>query len=262
MGGRLEELTGPAAEAALGDDATVLVPIGAIEQHGPHLPLSVDWIIADAVAQAVVDRTSDDLPVWMIPTMPFSKSNEHAWSKGTVWLSQQTMMNVLDDIGRCVAASGAKRIVFLNGHGGNSTLLNVACRELRLAHGLLTFLVHPFVPPAYSPPAPDAENQTELGMGIHGGLDETSVMLHLRPDDVDMSKAIRNVPEWMTERDHVKFGGSVQFGWLSNDFGDHGHIGDPTGASAERGKRLFDESVDFIADQLRDIASFDFPDNP
>jgi creatinine amidohydrolase len=261
VGGRLEQLTGPAAAVALGDDATVLVPIGAIEQHGPHLPLSVDWIIADAVAQAVVDRAGEELPIWLLPTMPFSKSNEHAWSKGTIWLSQQTMMHVLDDIGRCVAESGAKRIVFLNGHGGNSTLLNVVCRELRLAYGLLTFLVHPFVPPAYSPPDPDAANSAELGMGIHGGLDETSVMLHLRPDDVDMSQAVRNVPEWMSEHDHVKFGGSVQFGWLSNDFGDDGHIGDPTGATAELGEKLFEDSVSFIIEQLRDIVGFDFRPN-
>jgi len=262
VGGRLEQLTGPLAAAALGDNATVLVPIGAVEQHGPHLPLSVDWVIADEVARAVADRSGDDLPVWVLPTLPFSKSNEHAWSSGTIWLSQPTMMSMLDDIGRCVAASGAKRIVFLNGHGGNSTLLNVACREIRLAHGLLTFLVHPFVPPAYSPPDPDAVNSAELGMGIHGGLDETSVMLYLRPDDVDMSLAVRNVPEWMTEHDHVKFGGSVQFGWLSNDFGPDGHIGDPTGANAELGQRLFEQSVSFILDQLRDIASFEFPDQP
>jgi len=257
VGGRLEQLTGPQAAAALGADATVLVPIGAVEQHGPHLPLSVDWIIADEVAKAVADQ-SGDLPVWVLPTMPFSKSNEHAWSSGTIWLSQSTMISMLDDMGRCVAQAGAKRIVFLNGHGGNSTMLNVACRELRLAHGLLTFLVHPFVPPAYSPPDPDAANSAELGMGIHGGLDETSVMLHLRPDQVDMSKAVRNVPDWMTERDHVKFGGSVQFGWLSNDFGHDGHIGDPTGATAERGAQLFDDSVAFIMDQLRDIVTFDF----
>ncbi len=261
MGGRLEELTGPAAAAALGDNATVLVPIGAIEQHGPHLPLSVDWIIADEVAKAVIDQVGAEAPVWLLPTLPFSKSNEHAWSAGTIWLSQSTMMSVLDDIGRCVAASGAKRIVFLNGHGGNSTLLNVACRELRLAHGLLTFLVHPFVPPAYAPPDPDAMNSAELGMGIHGGFDETSVMLHLQPDVVDMTKAVRNVPEWMTEREHVKFGGSVQFGWLSNDFGTDGHIGDPTGATAERGAQLFEESVSFIIDQLRDIVDFDFEVN-
>lgn len=258
MGGRLEELTGAQAGAALGPDATVLVPIGAIEQHGPHLPLSVDWVIADEVTREVISRIGDELPVWALPCVPFSKSNEHAWSSGTIWLSQRTMMHMLDDIGRCVAQSGAKRIVFLNGHGGNSTLLNVVCRELRLKHDLLTFLVHPFVPPAYSPPDPDAADSPELGMGIHGGLDETSVMLHLRPDDVDMSKAVRNVPEWMTDHDHVKFGGSVQFGWLSNDFGDHGHIGDPTGATAKRGARLFDESVSFIIEQLRDIVTFDF----
>lgn len=258
MGGRLEELTGPQAAQVLGENATVVVPIGAIEQHGPHLPLSVDWIIADEVAAAVAERSGDDMPVWVVPTMPYSKSNEHAWSSGTVWLSQQTMISVLDDIGRCVAASGAKRIVFLNGHGGNSTLLNVACREIRLAHGLLTFVVHPFVPPAYAPPDPDAANSAELGMGIHGGLHETSVMLHLRPDHVDMSQAQRNVPEWMTERDHVKFGGSVQFGWLSNDFGEAGHIGDPTGATAEQGERLFEDSVSFILDQLGDIVTFDF----
>jgi len=258
MGGHLQRLTGPQAGAALDESATVLVPIGAIEQHGPHLPLSVDWIIADEVARAVIDRAGDELPVWMLPTMPFSKSNEHAWSAGTIWLSQQTMMHVLDDIGRCVAESGARRIVFLNGHGGNSTLLNVVCRELRLSYDLMTFLVHPFVPPAYSPPDPDAANSVELGMGIHGGLDETSVMLHLRPDDVDMSKALRNVPEWMAEHEHVKFGGSVQFGWLSNDFGEHGHIGDPTGATAERGAQLFNESVSFIIEQLRDIVGFDF----
>jgi len=262
MGGRLEQLTGPDAAAALDADATVVVPIGAIEQHGPHLPLSVDWIIADEVAKAVTERIGDDLPVWLLPTLPFSKSNEHAWSAGTIWLSQHTMMQVLADIGQCVAAAGAKRIVFLNGHGGNSTLLNVACRELRLAHDLLTFLVHPFVPPAYSPPNPDAANSTELGMGIHGGLDETSVMLHLRPDDVDMSKAVRNVPDWMTDRPHVKFGGSVQFGWLSNDFGPDGHIGDPTGATAERGHDLFEQSVGFIVEQLHDIADFAFRDGP
>ena len=259
MGGHLEELTGPLLAQALQADATVLVPIGAIEQHGPHLPLSVDWVIADEVAKAVADQVGD-LPVWVLPTLPFSKSNEHAWSAGTIWLSQQTMISVLDDIGRCVAEAGATRIVFLNGHGGNSTMLNVACRELRLAHGLLTFLVHPFVPPAYAPPDPNADQSVELGMGIHGGLDETSVMLHLRPDQVDMSKAVRNVPEWITDRDHVKFGDSVQFGWLSNDFGADRHIGDPTGATAERGKQLFDDSVAFIVDQLRDIVSFDFED--
>ncbi|MCB0991918.1 MAG: creatininase family protein [Acidimicrobiales bacterium] len=257
MAGFLDDLTGPEAERVLAG-ATVLVPVGAVEQHGPHLPLSVDYVIADAAAKAVVARLGDDIDVWAIPTLPYSKSNEHAWSKGTIWLSESTMDAMLGDIAACVAKAGAKRLVFLNGHGGNTTQLNVVLREARLNHGLLTFLLHPFVPPAYSAPDPNAAESTELGMGIHGGQDETSVMMHLRPDLVDMSKAVRNVPEWLAANDHVKFGGSVQFGWLSNDFGDVGHIGDPTGASAELGARLFDEAVGFLCDQLREIVTFDF----
>ena len=95
-------------------------------------------------------------------------------------------------------------------------------------------------------------------MGIHGGLDETSVMMHLRPDLVDLSKAERNVPEWLADNEHVKFGGSVQFGWLSDDFGPVGHIGDPTGSSAELGAALFENAVTFLCDQMREIVEFDF----
>lgn len=240
----------------------VLLPIGAIEQHGPHLPLSTDQVIADEVAGAAIDQLGAELDVWMLPTMPFSKSDEHAWSAGTMWLSTATMLAVIDDLARCVAASGSRRLVFLNGHGGNSTLLNVACREARRSHGLLTFLVHAFLPPAYTSSAGGDDVAHEHGMGIHGGHEETSVMLHLRPDEVDMSKAARNVPEWMLDNDHVRFGGSTQFGWMSNDFGAIGHIGDPTGATADEGRALFDGAVDGVVAQLREIAAFDFPDRP
>ncbi|MDH3294480.1 MAG: creatininase family protein, partial [Acidimicrobiia bacterium] len=194
MAAFLEQLTGPDAAERL-DGATVLLPIGAIEQHGPHLPLSTDHVIAAEVAKAIVEELGDELDLYVLPPLAFSKSNEHAWSKATMWLSNATMHRVLDDLARCVADSGADRLVFLNGHGGNSTLLNVVCREARLAHGLLTFLIHPFPPPAYSPPRPDDGRSSELGMGIHGGLDETAVMLHLAPETVDMSKAVRNGPE-------------------------------------------------------------------
>ncbi len=259
MAGFLGALSGPQAHSAIGPDSVVLVPVGAIEQHGPHLPLSVDFVIADEAASAVVNQLGDELDLLVAPTLPFSKSNEHAWSSGTIWLSADTMHQMLDDIARCVAFSGARRIVFLNGHGGNSSLLTTACREIRLAHNLLTFVIHPFLPPAYSAPELTASHSTELGMGIHGGLQETSVMMHLRPDLVDLSQAIRNVPEWLAANEHVKFGGSVQFGWLSDDFGPHGHIGDPTGASAGLGAELFDESVGSLCDQLREIAAFSFP---
>jgi creatinine amidohydrolase len=96
-------------------------------------------------------------------------------------------------------------------------------------------------------------------MGIHGGIDETSLMLHLEPSLVDMTTATRNVPEHLADNTHVRFGGSVGFGWLSNDFGPDGHIGDPTGATVEHGAAIFDAAVDAFCDALGEISRFELP---
>jgi creatinine amidohydrolase len=252
---RFADLTGPQVQSRVTDRSIVVQPLGAVEQHGPHLPMSTDLIIAEATAEAAVDALGDDLDVWLLPPLAYTKSNEHAWSAGTIWLSATTMLAVLDDIGRCVAATSARKVVFLNGHGGNSALVAVANREVRLAHGLMTFLVHPFVPADQG----GASAADELGMGIHGGTDETSVMLHLRPDLVDMSEARRSVPETLATFERVRFGGSVPFGWLSNDFGPDGVIGDPTHADAALGQRLFLAGVNAVVESLREIDRFELP---
>ena len=251
---RLAELRAPQVAERLGSGAVLVQPVGAVEQHGPHLPLGTDLFVAEAVAEAVVAERGDELDLWLLPALAYTKSNEHAWSAGTFWLSATTLLAVLDDVGRCVAATPARTLVFMNGHGGNSSLLNVACRELRLAHGLRTFLAHPGLPPDQGGTSP-AE---ELGMGIHGGLDETSMMLYLRPELVDLPAGFRNVPEGLASNRYVRFGGAVSFGWLSNDFGPSGHIGDPTGASADRGKQLFEGAVRAFGEALREVARFDF----
>lgn len=232
----------------------VIQPLGAIEQHGPHLPLATDSIVATAVAEAVVAHAGEELDLWLLPTLQFTKSNEHAWSPGTVWLSAATLLSVIDDIARCVATTAAERLVFLNGHGGNSALLNVALREVRLNHGLRTFLTHPGMPADQGGASP----VDELGMGVHGGTDETSLMLHLAPHLVDMSVAERRVPEKLAANRQVRFGGRISFGWLSNDFFPDGYIGDPTAASAERGAELFEGSVRNVCEGLREVADFDF----
>jgi creatinine amidohydrolase len=251
----LSDLKGPDVVERLSDRSVLVQPLGAIEQHGPHLPLSTDEVVATAVAQAAVGAAVDEgLDVWLLPTLSYTKSNEHAWSPGTIWLSATTLLAVLDDLGRCVARTPARRLVFLNGHGGNSALLGVANRELRLAHGLMTFLAHPSVPAdqgGVSPPS-------ELGMGVHGGTDETSMMLYLRPDLVDMTKAERRVPERLADNRHVRFGGRVSFGWLSDDFGPDGIVGDPTVATADLGKQLFEGAVNGFVEALHEIAVFDF----
>lgn len=251
---RFADLRAPDIATRLSERSILLQPLGAIEQHGPHLPLSTDSVVATAVAEAAVDRCGDEHDVWLLPTLDYTKSNEHAWSPGTIWLSARTLLAVLDDLGRCLATTPARKLVFLNGHGGNSALVGVANRELRLAHGLQTFLVHPGLPVDQGGSAP-AE---ELGMGVHGGADETSIMLHLAPQLVDMSAAVRRIPEGLAGNRHVRFGGRVSFGWLSNDFFPDGLIGDPTGASAELGARLFDGAVRGLCEALAEISAFDF----
>lgn len=245
-------LRAPQVSELVSDEAILVQPIGAIEQHGPHLPFNTDYVIADESARALVDRHGDELDLWMLPTIAYSKSDEHSWSDGTVWMSTTTMLAMLDDLGRCLARLPAARLVFLNAHGGNSSLLGVACRDLRRRHGLSTFLLHPFVPPDQG----GESAADEKGFGIHGGHLETSLMLHLRPDTVDMSVASSNLPEQLASNRYVKFGGVAGFGWLSDDFGPEGHIGDPTSATADDGRVAFDAAIKMLAEALGEIREF------
>ncbi|HVX45274.1 MAG TPA: creatininase family protein [Mycobacteriales bacterium] len=243
---RFSELSGPEAAARLTADSVAVLPVGAIEQHGPHLPLSTDLTIAESFATALVERAAVD--AWLLPSLQYTKSDEHAWSVGTLWLSWDTLMRVLVDLGTSLAKTPVRRLVFLNAHGGNSALLQVACRELRRRCGLRTFLMHPGGPP------PAVE---EMGLGIHGGRGETSMMLHLRPDLVRMDLAARAVPEHLVGYEHIGFGKSVSFGWLSDDFSTGGVLGDPRGASAEEGRTAFERALERGNAALEEIARFE-----
>jgi creatinine amidohydrolase len=251
----VSDYAAPDLVAQMSARSILIQPFGSLEQHGPHLPLATDSILVEASATALVERYGDEHDLWLLPTLTFTKSNEHAWSAGTVWLSATTMLAVIDDIARSLALLPAKRLVFLNGHGGNSALLNVACRDVRLKHGFMTFLAHPHVPADHG----GTSDPGELGMGIHGGIGETSAMMHVRPDLVDVTQFSRNVPDSLADNEFVRFGGSVSFGWLSNDFGPEGHIGDPRGATAELGAKQFDLAVDILGTAMAEIAAFRFP---
>lgn len=247
-------LRAPDVGRRCGPRAVLVQPLGAIEQHGDHLPLNTDLIVASAACEAVAQAHGEELDLWLLPPLAYTRSVEHTWRAGTVALSTETMLAVLDDVGECLAQTGARRLAFVNGHGGNTAILNAACRDIRLRHGLMTFLLHPFLPPDHGGASADGE----LGMGIHGGHVETSVMLHLAPELVEMASARRHVPEALANNRHVRFGGDVAFGWLSNDFGPSGLIGDPTGASADAGRQMFETIVRNLGDQLAEVAAFDF----
>jgi len=251
----LTDYAAPSLLEQMSERSILIQPFGSIEQHGPHLPLATDSILVEASARALIARFGDEHDLWLLPTLTYTKSNEHAWAGGTVWLSATTMLAVIDDIARSLSLLPAKRLVFLNGHGGNSALLNVACREVRLKYGFMTFLAHPHVPADHG----GTSDPGELGMGIHGGIGETSAMLHVRPDLVDTTQFSRNVPEALAQNSFVRFGGSVSFGWLSNDFGADGHIGDPRGASAELGAKQFDAAIEVLGKAMGEIARFSLP---
>ncbi len=142
---RLADLRAPEVAGALSESSVIVLPVGAIEQHGPHLPLNTDLVIAEAIAERVVDGHGDAHDLWLAPALAYSKSNEHLWAPGTMSLGATTLLAVLDDLGASIARLPTKRLAFLNGHGGNTQLLAVANRELRVAHGLMTFLLHPSV---------------------------------------------------------------------------------------------------------------------
>ncbi|HKS44857.1 MAG TPA: creatininase family protein [Amycolatopsis sp.] len=192
------ELTGPGSER-LPADSVAVPPLGAIEEHGPRLPLSTDFTIASA-ADATVTEAGGGFG--LLPAPPTPKSDEHAWSSGTLRLSWDTVMRTLTDIGNSLAASPVRRLVFLNDHGGNSALLQVASRELRQRFGLRTFLTHPGMPAGQGGASPAGE----LSMGVHGGRNETSVMPLLRPDLVRLDLAVRSVPERLASYEHIGFG--------------------------------------------------------
>jgi creatinine amidohydrolase len=242
---RLDELPGPALATTLTADSIVVLPVGSIEHHGPHLPLSTDLIMADELSRRIVEASP--LDAWLLPPLAFTKSDEHDWAPGTVWIGWETLMRTVLEVAASVANTPARTLVLYNGHGGNIALLQVALREIRRETGLRTFLMNASIP----------AGETENGFGIHGGHGETSMILALRPELVDLSVTERWVPDHLTDYEQIKFnGGSVSFGWLSNDFGPSGVIGDPTTANLAHGEELLAASVAQGVAALEEIARF------
>jgi creatinine amidohydrolase len=249
------DLAGPSLAESVGEGSLFIQPIGAVEHHGPHLPLGTDSIVVDELAKAVmVER--HDLDLVMLPTLSYGLSTEHIWAPGTITLSTATVLAVLGDVATSVVRAGGKRLAFFNGHGGNTHLLRVAIREIRAATGLETFILSGGLPPDNGGPPSDPR---EEGLGIHGGIGETSVMLYLRPELVHMERAERNVPSWIHDYRYVGFGKSAEFAWLSSDLSPSGVVGDPTLAEAELGEKTFHSSVSGLGDVLEELMGFHFP---
>jgi creatinine amidohydrolase/Fe(II)-dependent formamide hydrolase-like protein len=235
-------------------DALVVQPIGAVEQHGPHLPVMTDAFVAEQVAALAADQAGGN--VWVLPTLNYGKSTEHLGWAGTMSLSSETLLSVLKDVGRSVAASGFTRLTFVNGHGGNPSSLDVAARDIRTESGLLVFPVTTGrlgVPEGLD--LPDAE------FSIHGGHVETSVMLHLAPEAVHLDRAVvggAHLPELFPGGGELSLEGPLPTAWISDDLTTNGVIGDPCAATAEIGKEIVGHWTGRLATAYRQMTAFAF----
>lgn len=233
--------------------AVALLPVGATEQHGPHLPLATDSILAESMALAAA-RLASLADVYVLPTVTYAKSDEHLSFPGTLTLDAATLLATLMQIGHSVARSGFRKLVFLNAHGGNVPVLQIASRALRLETKLFSvtagWISMGFPPGLVSP--------TEQRDGIHGGLVETAAMLHFRPDLVNMSEARDFIPASAAIADNnevLRLVGQVGAGWVAEDLHPAGVAGNAAAANAEIGEAIVRHAAERYARLLDEVAA-------
>ena len=226
-----------------------VLPVGAIEQHGPHLPVSVDRDIVEAVITRSLPLLDEDLAVLFLPTLAVGKSNEHIAFPGTLSFSAETLIRAWMDIGDSVARAGIRKFAMFNGHGGNVSSMDIVARDLRARHGMLTAACSWY----QLGNAEGVLDDHELIHGIHAGQGETSIMLAARGEFVDMAQAknFRSRGEdWADRYDTLGVGGRpVKLGWLIHDLNPEGACGNAAAATAATGERL-------LADAARGLATF------
>lgn len=252
------DMTSPEFDALDKGRAIVVLPLAAVEQHGPHLPVSVDACINAGILDRAIDLLPDDLPVLRLPCLEIGASSEHIAFPGTLSLGPETAMRCWLDTAGSVARAGFRKLVLFNSHGGNKAAMEIVARELRVRHGMLAVAVSWF-----DFGVPDGLFDTaELRHGIHGGAVETSMMLHLRPDLVRMDR-LASFPSRAAalegEGRHLVRDGRIRFAWMAQDLNPQGACGDARAASAESGARLVEHAAQSLVGLLEEVDRMEPP---
>ena len=232
-----------------------LLPAGAVEQHGPHLPLAVDATINEAIVDRALERAAADLPVTALPMTWVGRSEEHLDHPGTLSLGADTLARVWYEIGASVARAGLRKLLILNSHGGQIQVMQIVARRLRVEFGLFVAAVSW---PQLGLPEGAADTAEERH-GIHAGAIETSLMLALRPDLVRLEHAADFPP--LTARTEADFPilmglGPAGFGWKARDLHPSGAAGNAAVADARTGEAVLDHVAGRLAALLDEMVRF------
>ena len=236
-----------------------VLPVAATEQHGPHLPLSVDTVLADGIVAASLPHLPADLSVLFLPTQAVGLSPEHARFPGTLTLKAETVLRLWTEIGESVAAAGVRKLLLFNSHGGQVSVLDLVARDLRARLNLLVYSCSWFTLPLHDAQGQDLNalfSAEEHRFGIHGGDIETSMMLALASARVQMSHAQNFVSTAQARAQQFPIlgnGRSAKLGWQTQDYHSAGAVGNAAAATAAKGEALVQAAGRALAQLLAEL---------
>ncbi|MBP1846296.1 creatinine amidohydrolase [Rhizobium petrolearium] len=239
--------------ADLSPEKTIaILPIASTEQHGPHLPVATDVVIANGMLAELNARRPEDLDILVLPTQEIGKANEHVYGAGTLSFGPEILIPAWTAIGAKVAEAGVRKLVIVNSHGGNLDIMSIVGRELRVRHQMAVVCTqwgrfgHP----------QGLISDHEQKFGIHGGEVETSLMLHFRPDLVRMDKAENFVSKAETRSKFFQPAPPHVLSWLAHDLNPNGVVGDASKGTAEKGAVICRHQVAGFIEMLRELEGF------
>lgn len=220
-------------------NTVIVLPTGAIEQHGPHLPCAVDSMIVSAVMGHALSQLESNIPAYALPTITYGKSNEHVHFPGTFSIQYNTFYHTLLEIGESIYRSGFRKFLMVNAHGGQPQILQMVARELRIRHADFVIIFFGIWDVDW-----DKSNiaDDEQQRSMHAGHDETALMLAIAPELVHMELAENHLPAAFPCPTLSK--GKPPLGWCSLDFNPSGVIGDPTHATPAYGQKILNELIE------------------
>ena len=250
------DMTWPDFQRADMSEVIAVLPVAAVEQHGPHLPVGVDAEINDGYLRKAAGAVPADCPVLFLPLQPVGVSVEHSAFPGTLSLSVESAMRVWTEIGESVARAGCRKLVVINSHGGNGAAIEAVSQTLRARWGMLA--VHASWRRLGYPE--NLFSEREMLHGVHGGDAETSLMLALRPKSVrtEFASDFESEAE-SVERDFalLQTKPPLGFAWMASDLNRDGAVGEADRASAAKGEAAIEYGVDRFVALLRDVQAFD-----